>query len=456
MSGQLFILSLIAMIVIIVVFVLGPILDYASDTFGRGNLLDETVNDVSAQLFNSMNNAQDPNESKIIQEIKAANPQFSYYLKYKNTEYLSSPEVTPKWANNIGNNELVKMSEKFSSVDNCATLYFSLPIRNEAGAGIIFMEECGDDLIYFEIFGINQPLSIYTTSIYELFDEWAWDFSQEYIVIVGSLLTLALAVIFFTSLTVRKLAKLTASLDPKQLNINLPEKGLPLEVLPLVQALNQLLRRVGDAKKQQDFFLSTAAHEIRTPLTILRTRLEELPDIKLKTQLREDTKRLIQLSNQLLKLMHINSKQQLNDNVELHTTLKKVIAERAPRAIEKNIDMVLESEVETFQMRGDQALIEVALVNLIDNAVSLSKAGDTIFLNLKKNGTIEIIDEGPGISEKIADKLFQPFAKNPPNRDGHGLGLAIVKAIINLHNGHINVTNQPNKGAKFTLNLPAH
>jgi signal transduction histidine kinase len=151
--------------------------------------------------------------------------------------------------------------------------------------------------------------------------------------------------------------------------------------------------------------------------------------------------------------MRINDITQVNETVELHTTLKKVIAERAPDAIRRNVDLVLESEVKDYTIKGDQSLLEIALVNLIDNAVSFSKPGDIVRITLSQAGVVEVIDSGPGINENIINNLFEPFAKNPPNRDGHGLGLAIVKAVIDLHQGEIIAKNRPSKGAVFKLVL---
>ncbi len=95
--------------------------------------------------------------------------------------------------------------------------------------------------------------------------------------------------------------------------------------------------------------------------------------------------------------------------------------------------------------------MEVAIANLIDNAVSFSSPGASVELSVNADYSISVRDYGPGIpSDKLAN-LFKPFAKFPPNRNGHGLGLAIVKAITLLHNGSVSAENADDGGARFTI-----
>lgn len=250
------------------------------------------------------------------------------------------------------------------------------------------------------------------------------------------------------------MAKVAQSFDPDSLEYKLPEQGLPAEVMPLVRAVNQMIGKIDEAKEQQNFFLSTAAHEMRTPLAILRTRIEELSDSKIKSELKNDISRLTTLVNDLLKLMSIKPSTEFDETVELVTLCKKVIAERAPNAINFNVELAFSTELETLTIKGDSGLLEVAIANLVDNAVSFSPEGSEVELTITDDKAIKVTDQGQGINPEVLPRLFDPFAKSPPNRDGHGLGLAIVKSIVSLHGAHIKAENHPEIGACFRISFP--
>ena len=124
------------------------------------------------------------------------------------------------------------------------------------------------------------------------------------------------------------------------------------------------------------------------------------------------------------------------------------MAERAPLVIDKGVEIDLG---ESVQVRGDERLLRVALANLVDNALSFSKSGQRLEVQVDPRKKITVRDQGPGIPDKELENIFRPFAKNPPNRRGHGLGLAITRSIMALHGGSVNATNLKGGGASFAL-----
>jgi signal transduction histidine kinase len=454
MFGQLLVLSTLFLSITISLLVIRPFLEFLAEPEPLEATLMYAVTSVSGFAHGSEYGPKTLEESVELQEVKSVNPNFSYYLKINDTVYSSDQTEAAYWDDYLQLPNIEGLEQRFENIDDCASVSFSMSTKDEHGVGHVYSNLCGNREIYYEVSGISQPLPKLKGGWLAFFsDGWLWASSREYLISAGGIITLTILILYLTTRSIRKVTQVTESFDPLALNCKLPERHLPMEVLPLVQAVNQLMSKVDQTKEQQNFFLSTAAHEMRTPLTILRTRLEELPDTDVKDQLRNDVRRLTLVVNQLLKLMRINDITQVNETVELHTTLKKVIAERAPDAIRRNVDLVLESEVKDYTIKGDQSLLEIALVNLIDNAVSFSKPGDIVRITLSQAGVVEVIDSGPGINENIINNLFEPFAKNPPNRDGHGLGLAIVKAVIDLHQGEIIAKNRPSKGAVFKLVL---
>lgn len=455
MSGQLFVLWLAFMLIMVGNLVIEPIVLFHNSE--PSEAISETLLEVGDELVDFARNEKfappSIDDSLIINELEELNSQFKYYLNADGKTYSSSQDFSGAWESYLPMFEMDNIRKQLKNKQDCfeLTLY---PTDKKAGTvGKVFFSQCGNKNLYYEVSGIEVPLTHLTTDFMSSIKAWFWVYMDGYLKIAAGMVFLALVIIFLTTRSIRKVAKLTSSIEPTKINIQIPEKGLPLEVLPLVRSLNLLLLNLEQNQNQQNFFLSTAAHELRTPLTIVRTRLEEMPDSDIKDQLRNDVRCLVRLSNQLLKLMSISNDKELCDVIELYAMLKKIMIDRAPSAIQKNIDLVLDSSVDEYFVKGDQGLLEVALLNLIDNAISFSSDGDTVTIRLSEDGCIKVTDSGPGINENIKDKLFHPFSKSPPNRDGHGLGLAIVKAIVDLHLGEIIAVNRPGKGAEFDLNL---
>jgi signal transduction histidine kinase len=226
---------------------------------------------------------------------------------------------------------------------------------------------------------------------------------------------------------------------------------LPYEAVPLVRAVNQMIGKIQQSKQQQEFFLSTTAHELRTPLTILRARVELLNEGETKQQLIEDIRRMTALVNQLLKLMRSGEPQELSQDIDIVQCCKKVISERAPLAIDKGIELSFDCQPEKLMIKGDADLLEIALANLLDNAISFSTPGDEVGITLSAEGILQVKDQGPGIHPSLLPTLFEAFAKYPSNRNGHGLGLAIVKSVTRLHGAELSADNAPAGGAVFTI-----
>jgi signal transduction histidine kinase len=192
---------------------------------------------------------------------------------------------------------------------------------------------------------------------------------------------------------------------------------------------------------------------MRTPLTLIRIRLEEMLDEDIRDHLRSDVRRLSSLVEDLLRLLNVASRGDPQGCVDLVDLARRVVADHAPIAIEAAVDIGMEAGVDSVIVRGDDALLFVAVGNLVDNAISFSKPGDTVDVAVSAQGAISVRDRGPGVPVDSRYSLFEPFAKYPPNRKGHGLGLAIVAAIADLHGGGVRIEDAAGGGAMFVLQL---
>jgi signal transduction histidine kinase len=155
----------------------------------------------------------------------------------------------------------------------------------------------------------------------------------------------------------------------------------------------------------------------------------------------------------LLHLLSVRNRGRPDGRVDLVELARDVVADRAPMAIEKSVDVGVETNAESVVIEGDQRLLHVALCNLIDNAVSLSRPGDSVDVVVTADQEILVRDHGPGVPVDNRESIFEPFTKEPPNRRGHGLGLAIVRAIVNLHEGDIRVEETVGGGATFVMKV---
>ncbi len=231
------------------------------------------------------------------------------------------------------------------------------------------------------------------------------------------------------------------------------------------------LKPIQEMSEDQKRFISDASHELKTPITALKSLFEvTLRDKKLSLKEAQNalklgidqSNRLTNLSNSLLELSrleinHIASQFSLLD-------LKKIISESIsqikPQADKKKIKII--SRLTSSKVKGDQNRLVELFTIFLDNAIKYSPQKTTIKIiseNKNKQVSIKIIDHGIGIDQKDLNKIFDRFyqidnSRTKVNNSGYGLGLAIAKKIISSHHGSIKVFSKLNQGSKFIITLP--
>lgn len=244
-------------------------------------------------------------------------------------------------------------------------------------------------------------------------------------------------------------------IDFRQRGTRLSADHLPLEILPLVSAINDALKRLDDGYARHQRFVADAAHELRTPIAILNTRLETLPEGPEKTRLLEDAARLATLADQLLDIQRVDQCGNPLVRVDLVDVAKAVAADLAPLAIAGGYELSLDADAERVEILGDRAALERALTNLVQNAIQHGGRRGTISIHVSRPGTIDVADEGRGIPPDQRTRIFDPFYRLTPLDHGAGLGLNMVREIARLHGGQIAALDGPTSGACFRLTLPA-
>lgn len=284
-------------------------------------------------------------------------------------------------------------------------------------------------------------------------------FANKYFVIFSAALSLVL--IIAIPLTLRralrgldKVAKEAAMIDVDQPGMRLTPYEIPLEMQPLVAAFNDALVRLDDGIERRQRFMADAAHELRTPIAILQTRVELLSSSPERTQLMLDVARLSNLADQLLDLQRIDIGRSRFETFDLVKLGAEATAEMAPLVIASQDEIAFESDVETVPVSGDKVAMTRAVTNLIQNAITHAGKSARITVKVAGDGTLTVDDNGPGIDPSQRAKIFEPFYRVKPSTRGAGLGLNLVQEIVLRHKGTIKVGQSPNGGAAFTIALP--
>ncbi|HEV7310012.1 HAMP domain-containing sensor histidine kinase [Ensifer sp.] len=241
-------------------------------------------------------------------------------------------------------------------------------------------------------------------------------------------------------------------IDVERRGARLTDHRVPGEVRPLVEAFNGALQRLDDGYERRQRFILDAAHELRTPVAILQTRLEGLDAGPLRSRLLIDSNRIAGLAEQLLDLERIDRDGTDFARLDLVSLCRDVVADLAPLALAAGCDLSFSSTAERVAARGDSGAIERAVTNLVRNAIE--HAGGQITISVERGGVIEVTDEGPGVPERERERIFEPFHRLQPRDHGAGLGLHLVSEIIGRHKGHISVIDGPSGGACFRISLP--
>jgi two-component system OmpR family sensor kinase/two-component system sensor histidine kinase QseC len=279
---------------------------------------------------------------------------------------------------------------------------------------------------------------------------------------------LALVIAWLLSRTLAPLQRLAAevrSRDSHSLQA-LPAQGLPDEVRPLVESLNALLDRLGQALSAQRHFVSDAAHELRSPLTALKLQVQVLrraPDEATRDAaalaLTAGVDRATRLVEQLLALARSDVAAGPDvRSLPLAETVRQAMADAGPLADAKGTTLELDVD-DDVGVQGDAAGLAALARNLVDNAVRYSPEGGHVAVRVRAERGRPVLcidDDGPGIPPEDRERVFDRFVRRDDvgAQTGSGLGLSIVRQVALRQGATVALGESPQGGLRVTVTWP--
>ncbi|WP_367648875.1 sensor histidine kinase [Burkholderia contaminans] len=238
----------------------------------------------------------------------------------------------------------------------------------------------------------------------------------------------------------REVSRAASGIEPRNLTTRLSSDGIPSEIKPLIDAFNDALTRLENGFAVQQRFLADAAHELQTPLTLVRGQIELQRDIRHKALLLREIDLMARQVKQLLHLAEVSEAQNFSfDDVNSAEVARDAVGLLAGKADAKQVKLHIEARDSASPIRADGGALFILLKNILENAINASPAAGVVVLTVLDTA-IHVDDEGPGIQREHVPLLFDRYWRAPDSRyDGAGLGLAICKEIAVAHQWKLTV-----------------
>ena len=273
---------------------------------------------------------------------------------------------------------------------------------------------------------------------------------------------------------VQQLSAHMKEISPNTLSDSIEIEGGGEEIQELVKSFNQMTDQLDEAFVMQRRFSASAAHELRTPIAVLRTKLDVFKKKKreqheydeLITTMEIYIDRLSSIITDLLEFAETSELGEVED-VSLDSVIKTVVDDLESVAQNNMINMQIDiqpkaqSEAQTFIVKGNTNLLYRALYNLVENAIRYNNEEGSVNITLEtrgQEGVVIIADTGVGIAPEQRELVFEPFYRVNKSRSrefgGAGIGLSLVKTILKRHGASITVSENNPQGSVFTIRIP--
>ena len=355
------------------------------------------------------------------------------------------------------NGESLYLSPNYPALPARATLGFS-DVRDASGEWRIYAAQWGPRTIQ-----VVQPLGVRREMAFA-------SALRTLLPLLFVIPTLVAAVWLTVGRALRPLRRVVDAVERRGASALEPldQAGLPVDIAPLVAALNRLLRRLQESIAAQRAFVGDAAHELRTPLAALRLQAQVLVRTGEENERRAtgeefvtSVDRATHLVEQLLELARSepDAVARAFVPVKLDELAREAVSQLAGEALAAGVDLGTADADENVVVRGDPQSLRILLRNLVDNAVRYTPPGgrvDVIAENRGGRPSIAVLDTGPGIPAAERERVFSRFYRVPGSAgSGSGLGLAIVRRIADVHGAQVALdSGEGGMGLKASVVFP--
>ena len=321
---------------------------------------------------------------------------------------------------------------------------------------------------------------IYITIPEDKWDEFSNDFSVQVYnnkedykrnsLIVSALLALlgGVAAYFISGHALKPIREFSDKIEEVQAQ-NLADSGIEeskiKELNQLSVSYNKMLERLSDAFEIQRQFTANAAHELRTPLSLMQVQLDlyhstqhpgsDADTVQMIKMLTEQNDRLSKMVKTLLDMSELQTVGR-DEKIILNDLVDEVLEDLEPLAQEKNIKLI--GKYKNITMIGSDILIYRLVYNLVENAIKYNHSDGQVTVNAykkQKHIYLSVEDTGSGIPKELRERVFEPFFRVDKSRSrelgGVGLGLALVHEIVRVHDGSISINSNPAGGTIFEV-----
>ena len=351
--------------------------------------------------------------------------------------------------------------------------------------GVYYIDSLQETVAAREDDNENDSDEIYISIPEDKWDEFANDFSLQVYsnkadykrnsFIISAVLALMGGVVtYFISghalRPIREFSDKIEEVEAQNLADSQIEENKVKELNQLSISYNKMLTRLSDAFEVQRQFTANAAHELRTPLSLIQVQLDlynaarhpgndadTMQTIKMVT---EQNDRLNKMVKTLLDMSELQTVGR-DEVIAVDALVDEVLADLEPLAQEKNITLV--ENCKNITMRGSDILIYRMVYNLVENAIKYNHVDGQVIVTAYQEENhvhLSVEDTGSGIPEELKERVFEPFFRVDKSRSrelgGVGLGLALVREIVRVHDGSITVRSNPSGGTVFELQFMHH
>jgi two-component system, OmpR family, sensor kinase len=382
----------------------------------------------------------------------------------------------------------ITVDGRTTTVVNDSNAEPALPSNNDVGRVPVTIGSVDKSSVQWRVVSMRSPTGRLVTVAYDLSEIQATVRSLvllQFGIGAAVLLVLGLAGSWVVHRSLRPLTeveKTAAAIAAGELDRRVPERDPRTEVGRLSQALNGMLAQIqrafasseASAEKARNSeermrrFITDASHELRTPLTTMRGFAElyrqgAARDMEMvMSRIESESRRMGLMVEDLLLLARLDAQRPIeHTRVDLLALATDAVHDAQAVAPKRNITMEVLDGPGTPEVLGDEARLRQVLGNLLTNALQHTPQSADITVRVgtdTEDAILEVVDEGPGMSQQDAQRVFERFYRTDSSRarisGGSGLGLSIVDSLVHAHGGIVTVTTAPGQGSRFYVSLP--